>query len=238
MNSDRTSRPLSPAELVELDEALASIPEPFEPMDAATLDGFLVALLLLPAEPPTGDWLPLVFDAEARTGAAPTDPQLAAQLPDLVLRRYHELDATLGARRAIDPIVFEIEDERGRPVGGVAGVAALEPFALGFLDAAQRWPGLLDSDDERIAAALVGVLRHLPEESLGDLLETRYELDVEAPLATLDAAIEDLAGCVAEIAAITRGFTLRQEPPRKPQGARPGKGGPPPRGPRPGPRRH
>jgi len=231
MNMTRTARPLSPAEFVELDESLAAIPEPFEPMDAATLDGFLVALLLLPAEPPTGDWLPLVFDAQGRSGAAPADPDAAARLPDLVLRRYHELDTMLGARRAIDPIVFEIEDERGRPVGGVAGVAALEPFALGFLDAAQRWPGLLDADSEAIAAALVGILRHLPEESLGDLLETRYELDVEAPLATLDAAIEDLAGCVAEIAAITRGFTLKDEAPRKkPAGPRHGPGGKKPHG--------
>lgn len=232
MNSDRTPRPLTPAEFVELDELLAAIPEPYEPMDAATLDGFLVALLLLPAEPATAEWLLLVFDAEGRPDAVPADPQAAHHLPELVLRRYHELDATLGARNPIDPVVFELEDERGRPLGGIAGVAALEPFALGFLDAAQRWPGLLDSDDEQIAAALIGILRHLPEESLGDLLEARYELDVEAPLANLDAAITDLAGCVAEIAAITRGFTIKAAPPRgqsgRPGGPRhPGRKGPP-----------
>lgn len=234
MKSERHSRPMSAAELGELDELLAAIPEPFEPMDAATLDGFLAAILLLPEEPPMSAWLPLVFDAEGRPEAVPEGEGDLAELPDLVLRRYRDLDATLVARNPIDPIVFELEDERGRPLGGIAGVAALEPFALGFLDAAQRWPGLLDSDNEELAAALIGILRHLPEESLGDLRDTRYELDVEAPLANLDKAIEDLGTCVAEIAAITRGLTIKAAKPKPNAGAsRPGpSGSKPKRGPR------
>ena len=106
MNSARPTRPMSPVELAELDEMLASVPEPFEPMDAATLDGFLTALLLMPVEPPFGDWLPLVFDAEGRPGAVPDDRSPLADLPDLVLRRYRDLDAMLEARNPIDPVVF------------------------------------------------------------------------------------------------------------------------------------
>jgi len=194
--------PLTVAELVELDEALAALPEPAEPMDAATLDGFVVALLLMPAPPAPAQWLPFVFDAQGRSLQSAT----SARLPELVMRRHAQLAGLIEAGRPIDPVIFEPEDEAGRPLGGLEALAALEPFALGFLDAAQRWPGLLESDDEDVAAALIGVLRHLPEDSLGDLAEARAELDAEAPLATLDEALGDLIASVTEAALATRGI--------------------------------
>lgn len=207
---------LSVAELVELDEALAALPEPAEPMDAATLDGFLVALLLMSAPPPPAQWLPFVFDAQGR----PLQATASARLPELVMRRHAQLAGLIEAGRPIDPVIFEPEDEAGRPVGGLEALAALEPFALGFLDAAQRWPGLLESDDEAVAAALIGILRHLPEDSLGDLAGARAELDAEAPFASLDEALGDLIGSVTEAALASRGIAPATPHPSR-SGARP-----------------
>jgi uncharacterized protein len=221
--------PLSVAELLELDEALAALPESAEPMDAATLDGFLTALALMPAAPPAAQWLPYVFDAQGRAASAGD----AARLPQLVLRRHAQLLATIEAGRPIDPVIFEPEDESGRPVGGLEALVALEPFALGFLDAAQRWPGLLESESEDLAAALIGVLRHLPEPSLGDLAEARAELDFDAPLASLDEALGDLVASVTEAALASRGIVPagtggpRPAVPGKGRSGKPGRGAPP-----------
>ena len=209
---------LTVAELVELDEALAALPEPAEPMDAATLDGFLVALLLMPAPPSSAQWLPFVFDAQGRAPATAA----SSRLSELVMRRHAQLGGLIEAGLPIDPVIFEPEDEAGRPLGGLEALAALEPFALGFLDAAQRWPGLLESDDEAVAAALIGILRHLPEDSLGDLAEARAELDAEAPFTTLDEALGDLVASVTEAAIAARGIAPATQQAPKSE-ARPGR---------------
>ena len=56
---------------------------------------------------------------------------------------------------------------------GKAAIEALEPFALGFLEAAQTWPGILDTNSRAVARSLHGVLRHLPEEALGDFAQVK-----------------------------------------------------------------
>ena len=58
----------------------------------------------------------------------------------------------------------------------------LEPFAAGFLEAINRWEGLKDTNDEMIDSALLGILRHLPANLLGDLAQIKEDLDFESPL--------------------------------------------------------
>lgn len=130
--------------------------------------------------------------------------------------------------RPIDPIIYEIEDNRGRPVRGADSVAAVIPFALGFSEVINRWEGLKDSTDDRINGALLGILRHLPDDVAGDLAEIKADLDLESPIENLDQALEDIAESVAEIAAVTRGFEKKEEPPKKkpaPKGPRRPQGG-------------
>ena len=57
---------------------------------------------------------------------------------------------------------------------------------------------------------MLGVLRHLPAELQGDLAETIQGLDTDSPLSTPEESLDDLVACVAEIAEVTRGFTIKE----------------------------
>ena len=211
-------KPLTDDEFVEIGELLASIPEPYEPMEPDRMDGFLTALLLLPEEPSPQTWMPWIFDAEGRPEAKLTDERDQDRLEELVYRRYRSIDRTICQRQPLDPILYEIEDERGHAVRGWEGIAAVEPFAVGFWEAADRWPGLLDHEVPLVGSAVLGILRHLPNELAGDLLEVKQDLELESPLENLDQTVEDIAVSVAEIASVTRGISLdaHERTPKKP----------------------
>ena len=208
MNSFET--PLKANEFVELGELLASIPEPFEPMEPDYLDGFLTALLCLPEEPSPSEWMPFIFDSQARAEARITNDEDQDRLEELIYRRYRSIDLTLAKCRPIDPIIYEIEDNRGHPITkGASSVAAVIPFALGFSEVINRWEGLKDSDTDQFIGGLLGILRHLPDDVIGDLKDIKEELDMESPIEDLDQALEDLAESVAEIVETTRGFVKK-----------------------------
>lgn len=205
MTQNIYDQPLFDDEFVELDELLAQLDEENMAMDAAEADGFLTALHLLPQEVSPSEWMPMIFSAsEEHQALLPQEDQDRLEL--LVYRRYREIGRLLSACKPLDPIVFDPEDENGNILTGEDSIVALEPFASGFLTTAQTWPGLLDTDNEALASALVGVWRHLPQDLMGDFEEIRLELLSESPLEDLDDAIADLATSVAEVAAITRGF--------------------------------
>ena len=69
-----------------------------------------------------------------------------------------------------------------------------------------RWPGLREEDNEALASALIGILRHMPEELAGDLLPMQEQLNEESPFENYDDALGDLAESVARVAEITRGW--------------------------------
>ena len=119
--SSTAGGPLSDREINELDAALAGVPEPFEPLDVAMLDGFLVGLLLQPAPVLPSQWLPLVFDSEGRADAMPADAAMLRRITDLIMRQHNYLAACINAREAFDPIVFPVEDDAGNAVEDKAG---------------------------------------------------------------------------------------------------------------------
>ncbi len=199
-------KPLSGAEFVELGELLAGLPETAGPMEADQMDGYLTAVALMPSAVPPSEWMPFIFDAQGSSETALADAGDEERLEDLVYRRYREIKTAVESGRAIDPIVYDPEDDLGRRCSGWEAVAALSPFASGFLDAVNRWPKLHDEDPEKealIQSALLGILRHLPEAEIGDLKEIKDDLDLEAPLESLSEAVRDLALSVAEIASVT-----------------------------------
>ena len=149
-------------EFVETDELLASIPVEAEAMDLAEADGFMTAVQLLPKTLETKDWLPHILSTvgakDAGTGSAQSDKRLRT----LLLKRFHQIGEQLAQAVPLDPVYFEAEDEKGRPLTGKAAIEALEPFALGFLEAAQTWPGILDTNSRAVARSLHGVLEGSP----------------------------------------------------------------------------
>lgn len=210
------SGPLSDREIEELDDALAAVPEPYDPLDVVMLDGFLVGAALQPDAVPVERLLPYVFDSEGRAAAAPADGAVLRRVQDLVARQYDYLAASIAAREPFDPIVYPVEDEAGQPVAGRAGIAALAPWAAGFMSAIHLFPQLLDrhGEDSSMAESLVGVLRHLPvdpdepDTEARRFAEDKRRVERDMPLQDLDDAIDHLIECVLDAADISR--------PRKP----------------------
>lgn len=198
-------------EFVELGELLAALPETCSPMEPDRLDGYLTAIALMPEDVPPSAWMPYVFDENADPAAVLDDEDDEARLEELIYRRFCQIEDQLRRCRPIDPIIYDVEDESGRPLGGWEAIAALAPFASGFHEACGRWPSLTNAEDELVRSALLGIWRHLPEEELGDLSDIKNDLELESPLETLKEAIEDVAVSCAEIASVTRGFRPQEE---------------------------
>lgn len=190
---------LSEEELSELDELLAEIPQEYEAMDLAEADGFITAILLLPEQPATREWISYVVSTVGKGGTT-ADKSKDKKIRELLISRFNEVAERLKNSVLIDPVYFDLEDEKNYD--------ALEPFALGFLEACQLWPGITDTESTKISSALHGIFRHLPQESLGDFAATKIELDKVDPLGNLLAALSDVSSCVAEIALINKGYPL------------------------------
>ncbi len=205
------SKPLTDRDIGELDEILAAIPETHDPLDVALLDGFLAGVLLQPDLVLPSAWLPLVFDAQGGNAALPDLPT-ASRATELVMRRYNELAACIAAREPFDPIVFELENERGEVLTGREGIAALAAWAGGFANAFDVFPSLRTAaaGDDELAGLLTGILRHLPEDPDATAEEReayasdRVEIERAMPLRDLDDAIDDLVQCVLDIADLVR----------------------------------
>lgn len=199
--------PMTGEEFTEMAELLASIDEDFYPMDASEADGLMTAVQLLPRPPENKEWIALVFstdEKEGTTGDVQTDKRLRA----LLLKRFKEIGQNLKDSVPLDPLYFDLEHEDGTPVEGKEAIECLEPFALGFLEGAQLWPGILNTDSAVIGDALHGILRHLPEDALGDFAPVKETLDKEVPLEDLPAALSDMTTCLAEIATVTKGYPM------------------------------
>lgn len=203
--------PLTDAEIDELDTLLSAFPEDRCPFDVAMLDGFLAGVLLAPEPVLPSTWLPVVFAAGGGEIVWP-DAATAQRTLALAMRRHNELAAHIAAREPFEPIVFDLTDADGVPATGSKAIAALSFFASGFAHALDAIPSLAaayDVDDE-FAAALDGVLRHVPvdpddtrPEAVQLQLE-RQQLERDVPLADLDEAIDELVASVLDAADISR----------------------------------
>jgi len=206
------SQPLSEREIEELEDVLLALPEDRSSLDVSMLDGFLVGVLLQPDPVMPSEWLPLVFDAPDGEPMIPGDPDREKRAIDLVMRHYNNLAAHLAAREPFDPIVFDVDDEESSSAERDDEFLPLWPWAAGFMDALESFPGLLDrfEEDDDVQAAMVHIVRHLrtdPDDASDDARQLeldREEIDLEVPLADLDDAIEQLVLAVMDIADVTR----------------------------------
>lgn len=206
-------KPLSLTDIEHLGELLAAVPDPFVPMEADQLDGFLTALCLLKVPPAIDDWFVYVMDASGNRRAKLSDPADQAELRRLVLARGAEIESRILHEKPVDPIIYDEEVDEDSPDGELA---ALAPFADGFAFACSLWPELMKSQDKAVQAALVGILRHESpdeEESAEDVSEENASAEVR--FASLDEALEDVEACVQEIAEVTRRNDIKKTPAKK-----------------------
>ena len=198
-------KPLTLTEIDRLGELLASVPDPFVPMEADQLDGFLTALGLLKVPPSIDDWFIYVLDASGNRRAKLAEH---AELRRLVLARGADIESRILHEKPVDPIIYDEDIDEDDPEGELA---ALAPFADGFAFACSLWPELMKSQNKAIQAALVGILRHeSPDEEDAEEEAEADDATAEVRFANLDEALEDVEACVQEIAEVTRGFTIKE----------------------------
>ena len=208
-------KPLTLTEIERLGELLAAVPDPFVPMEADQLDGFLTALCLLKVPPAIDDWFVYVLDASGNRRAKLGDPAEHAELRRLVLARGAEIESRILHEKPVDPIIYDEDVDENDPDGEMA---ALAPFADGFAFACSLWPELMKSQDKAVQAALVGILRHESTDDQEDDEQESSEENAasEVRFASLDEALEDVEACVQEIAEVTRKGDIKKAPAKKP----------------------
>ena len=208
-------KPLTLTEIERLGELIAAVPDPFVPMEADQLDGFLTALCLLKVPPAIDDWFVYVLDASGNRRAKLGDPADQAELRRLVLARGAEIESRILHEKPVDPIIYDEDVDENDPDGEMA---ALAPFADGFAFACSLWPELMKSQDKAVQAALVGILRHESSDDEEDDEQESSEENAasEVRFASLDEALEDVEACVQEIAEVTRKEDIKKTPAKKP----------------------
>ena len=207
-----SAQDLSDAEFAELDALLAAIPEPLEPLDAVMLDGFIAGVLVQPELIDAERWLPYVFDAGGhRWGESEPGPE-QVRARELIGRRHAAMNRSLAEFGGFDPLILE-PDEADQAEAAVEAEApdeppldpitrAVLPWVAGFEFAASILPGLYALDDDAVATTLTRLYRFLPAEGAEEEATVAL-LARERPLPTLDAAIEELIVCVAELYDLT-----------------------------------
>ncbi len=232
------SRDLSDAEFAELDELLATTPEPLEPLDVVMLDGYLCGVLVQPVLLDASAWLPPVFDLDSRPLPDQPDPVWLARTTELVMRRHAALNRAMVEDGWFDPLVLEDDEAAaaGLPTDAppaadadadpaeAAGRAeaeaqlaalspvsrALMPWVAGFQHATLCFPQLTDLPDDDVALALARLFRHLPAET-DEERELIATMDREHPLKDMESALEDLVVTVADLSDLTRDARYRVE---------------------------
>jgi uncharacterized protein len=213
-------RPLTTAEIDELESLLAGVPAPLEPLDVGVLDGYLCGVLVQPKAIEPARWLRHVTDVEGRPLPSGFDP---ARLQALVRRRHAELAQAIAARRWFDPWVFELApegeatsarapSEASTPseartpsaahvppaaASADAGAApppieAVYPWVAGFATALELFPALMERPAEALVEPLALLYRHLDPEDLEDADALLEEIELLEPVADLEEAVEGL----------------------------------------------
>ena len=210
---------LSDAEFAELDELLAGIPEPLEPLDVVMLDGFLCGVIVQPKLLDADEWLPFVFDAGGhRWGEAePSAEQQRARA--LILRRHAALNRSIAEYGSFDPFILEAadedsDDEAGEDLDDASAASspdeaipaphdpigsAILPWVAGFEQAIHLLPALEELDHPQVSLALARLFRFLPDDEQGTAAMVAREL----PLDSLEDAIGEIVACVVELYELT-----------------------------------
>lgn len=219
------TRDLSDAEIAELDELLSRTPEPLVPLDVSMLDGYLCGVLVQPVLLNPEQWLPAIFDAGGGALSEAVDAAWLARVRELAIRHHAALNRSLVDLGGFEPLIFEYDAPPSGDEEAVAAFAAasavsraITPWAFGFELALTKFPALDELDDPDVGDAIDAILRHLPAED-GEERRRQIRLDAVRPLATLDAAIEDLVDNVAWLFDRTEGeryrvATFRRETPK------------------------
>jgi uncharacterized protein len=191
--------PLTDAEIEELDELLAGIQEPFEPMDTSALDGYLCGVLLQPVTISPQAWLPLVFDIEGRPLPTTTAEKASiSRITEQVLKRHADLSQAITARQWFDPWIYEGDEDE------LSAVEAQLPWVAGFAAAMDQFPALLALDNPQMLEPLAVLYAAFDPDDLEDAEQLLPLIEALEPPSTLAEAAEDLVRSVLLLADVSR----------------------------------
>ncbi len=201
-------RPLSEAELEQLQQMLDGVPAPLESLDVSMLDGFLVGVLLQPKAVPAFQWSRHVLDSDE--GRSPPAGFDSHALMALVKRRHQELNQAISQRQWFDPWVFELEEDADPS-------EVVFPWVAGFSLACELYPELMRQQAADLLEPLANLFRHIDPEDLEDADELLEEIETLEPPADLEEAVESLVSACLMLADITRpqAKPLAQKPPAR-----------------------
>lgn len=195
--------PLTDDDLDALQQGLADLPPPLEPLGLPSLDGFLCGVLLQPQLIPTSDWLRYTTDLEGR----PLPPGAQATgLQTLIARRHAELERAIATRQWFDPWVLAPEDDEPPS-------EAVRPWVAGFAAAMDLFPALMRIEDPALIEPLAVLYLHFDPEELEDADALLAVIETLEPPADMAEAVEDLVRSVLLIADVSRPRTA--PPPRR-----------------------
>ena len=202
-------RPLSDAEMAELQALLDGAPASLEPLDLSSVDGYLCGVIVQPQPVAETAWWPRVLDVDGRPPPAGFQ---AARLRVLVGRRHAELADAIARRQWFDPWVFELEaeaeaDDEDEGDDDGAAIDAVYPWVTGFTLALETFPRLLEREGPEVSEPLALIYRHLGADNLEDADELKAEIEALEPPADLAAAVEELVRAtllLADAAGLTR----------------------------------
>ncbi|TBO31231.1 YecA family protein [Aquabacterium lacunae] len=193
---------LTDAEIHEIDELLALVPEPYETLDAVILDGYLCGVLVQPVQLPPEQWLPPIFGTEGIPEVGPKWSQKQHdRLVQLIQRRYDELLHGILEDGWFDPLVPLVEDEDGQVLTGKDAFEGIGYWVAGFEWALANFPQLEEAALSGVPDLLDSLWRHLPDQDDTQKAMTKA-LDEEHPLKNMDEAIEALVFDVVDLAGI------------------------------------
>jgi len=196
------SNDLTDAEIHEIDELLALVPEPYETLDAVILDGYLCGVLVQPVILTPEQWLPPIFGTEGTPEPGPKwSEKQHNRLLTLIQRRHDELLRGILEDGWFDPLVPLVEDEDGKPLTGKDAFEGLGYWVAGFEWALANFPQLEEAGLSGVPDLLDSLWRHLPDQDEVQQQMTKA-LDDEHPLKNMDAAIEALVFDVVDLVTI------------------------------------
>lgn len=196
--------PLTDEEINQLDELLATSSCGEDTFDVSMLDGYLSAIALLnPELKDESEWYPYIFNEEG----SPCEIDEPETVKRLVNHRLQEIRAFQAQREFYNPIIFPLEDEQGNQVTGADGLAALEPWAMGFYNALAQYSDRVEVTDA-IEAQLCRIHRFLEldeeDPDYAQNLAIRRALEEQHPVRTLEEGMIEMMQGVIEIAKLNR----------------------------------
>ncbi len=206
--SAASSAPLSDEEIGHLQDLLAALPAPLEPLDVMALDGYLCGVLLQPQPVPAAAWQRHVLDVDGRAPPPATD---TAALWPLVMRRHAELERAIVRRDWFDPWILPPDDEHA-PVS-----QAVLPWLAGFATALELFPALMALDDPALPEPLALLYLHFDPADLEDADGLLALIETLEPPADLAEAVQDIVRALMLIADVTRPRPTPGAPSRAPR---------------------